>query len=686
MRFDGGVGGEVGAKAARALRALSLCNQALVRATDEQTLLESVCRIIVEEGGYLFAWVGYAENDPGKTVRPVAQVGGAADYLEELQLTWADEERGRGPTGTAIRTGRPVVVRDLATDPRFHPWRAAAAQCGFRSSIALPLPADGDRLGALNVYAAEPDAFDQEEVALLTDLADSLAYGLRALRSRVELERTAHLNRVLVDSFPCVALLIRPVTREVVAANAAARAAGAFPGRTCFETWAKQKAPCPWCLAPELWATGEPRHLVVEANDVVWDAHWIPVAADLYMHYIFDITERRSVEQALGKAEEQLRHAQKLEAVGRLAGGIAHDFNNLLTTITGYSDILLAREELAPALRRDIEEIRKAADRAAVLTRQLLAFSRRQALRPQVMNLNDAVRSMAGLYRSLLGESVSVVTRLQPDLRPVEVDPAQIEQVLMNLVINAKDAMPEGGNVTIETQNVELDSEYARAHVSVSPGAYVMLSVSDTGHGMTKEVQEQIFEPFFTTKPHGKGTGLGLSTVYGIVKQSGGNIWVYSEPGRGTTFKVYFPQVHEAAVTRPAEETVDRLEPAGGGETLLLVEDEAAVRQLVFRVLAGHGYTVLVADSGDEALRLLESRGEPIALLLTDVILPGMSGRELADRLRGRLPGLKVLYMSGYTQNAIVHDGRLDADVAFLEKPFTPEDLVRRVREVLGSG
>jgi CheY-like chemotaxis protein len=302
------------------------------------------------------------------------------------------------------------------------------------------------------------------------------------------------------------------------------------------------------------------------------------------------------------------------------------------------------------------------------------------------MNLNDAVRSMAGLYRSLLGESVSVVTRLQPDLRPVEVDPAQIEQVLMNLVINAKDAMPEGGNVTIETQNVELDSEYARAHVSVSPGAYVMLSVSDTGHGMTKEVQEQIFEPFFTTKPHGKGTGLGLSTVYGIVKQSGGNIWVYSEPGRGTTFKVYFPQVHEAAVTRPAEETVERLEPAGGGETLLLVEDEAAVRQLVFRVLAGHGYTVLVADSGDEALRLLESRGEPIALLLTDVILPGMSGRELADRLRGRLPGLKVLYMSGYTQNAIVHDGRLDAGVAFLEKPFTPEDLVRRVREVLGSG
>lgn len=407
---------------------------------------------------------------------------------------------------------------------------------------------------------------------------------------------------------------------------------------------------------------------------------------DLYVHYVFDITERRRVEQALANAEEQLRHTQKLEAVGRLAGGIAHDFNNLLTTITGYSDILLAREELAPAIRRDIEEIRKAADRAAVLTRQLLAFSRRQALRPQVMNLNDAVRSMAGLYRSLLGESVTVVTRLQPDLRPVEVDPAQMEQVLMNLVINAKDAMPEGGKVTIETQNVELDSEYERAHVSVNPGAYVMLSVSDTGHGMTKEVQEQIFEPFFTTKPHGKGTGLGLSTVYGIVKQSGDHIWVYSEPGRGTTFKVYFPQVLEEAVARPAEERVERPEPAGGGETLLLVEDEAAVRQLVFRVLTGRGYTVLAADSGDEALRLLESRAEPIVLLLTDVVLPGMSGRDLADRLRGRLPGLKVLYMSGYTQNAIVHDGRLDAGVGFLEKPFTPEDLVRRVREVLGGG
>jgi PAS domain S-box-containing protein len=388
-----------------------------------------------------------------------------------------------------------------------------------------------------------------------------------------------------------------------------------------------------------------------------------------------DITTQRQL-------EDQLRQAQKMEAVGRLAGGIAHDFNNLLTVITNYCHFLL--EDLGPddPRRPDVAEISRAAHSAAALTSQLLAFSRQQVLAPRILNLNDVIVNGERLLKRLLGEDIGVVTALQPALGTIRADPGQLEQVIMNLAVNARDAMPDGGKLTIETANIELDDAYILDHPLARPGPYVMLAVTDTGVGMDEQTQARIFEPFFTTKEMGKGTGLGLATVYGIVKQSGGFIWVYSEPGHGTTFKVYLPRVEELQepLATPGPPRV-----MGGVETILLAEDADAVRAVARQVLARLGYTVLEASDGMSALRLAETHRGPIHLLLTDVVMPEIGGRMLAEQLRGQRPGLKVLYSSGYTADAVVRHGMLGPGIAFLQKPFTPEVLARKVRDVLDS-
>ncbi|HEX5706087.1 MAG TPA: response regulator [Pyrinomonadaceae bacterium] len=396
-----------------------------------------------------------------------------------------------------------------------------------------------------------------------------------------------------------------------------------------------------------------------------------------------DVTERRRIEKELHQSQEQLLQSQKLESVGQLAGGVAHDFNNLLTVIIGQSDLMLRRLAGDDPLRSRAEEIKRAAERAAGLTRQLLAFSRKQVLQPKVLDLTETVAGMDKLLRRLIGEDVHLLTVLASRLGKVKADPSQIEQVLMNLAVNARDAMPEGGKLTVETQNVYLDEAYARQHLSVVPGPYVMLAVSDTGTGMDAETQARIFEPFFTTKEVGKGTGLGLSTVYGIVKQSGGNIYVYSEVGNGTTFKIYLPLVSEESeaneqfLAEPARERRT--------ETILLVEDEESVRTLLLETLEAEGYTVLAASGGREALRVCAGHAGPIHLLLTDVVMPEMSGRQLVERLNEKCAGAKVLYMSGYTDNAIVRHGVLEPGVSFLQKPFTPAAVIRKVREVLDA-
>jgi two-component system cell cycle sensor histidine kinase/response regulator CckA len=398
---------------------------------------------------------------------------------------------------------------------------------------------------------------------------------------------------------------------------------------------------------------------------------------------IEDITERRRAEEALQKSEEQLRQWQRVEAIGRLAGGVAHDFNNLLMTIKGCSELLLGGLDPRDLRREEVEEIRKAAERATALTRQLLAFGRRQVLQPQVLDLNEVVANMDRMLQRLIGEDIQLLTVLDPQLWPVKVDPGQIEQVIMNLAVNARDAMRGGGKLTIETANVILDEDYARRHVSVKAGPCVMLAVTDNGCGMDKETQSHLFEPFFTTKETGEGTGLGLSTVYGIVKQSGGNIWAYSELGQGTTFKIYLPRIEEAVRTyRPK---AGRAVSPGGSETILLVEDEEAVRTIVSKILQNKGYTVLEAHHGIEALQICMHHEGLIHLMVTDVVMPQMSGRELAERLTMLRPEIRVLFMSGYPDNAIVHHGVLGAGTAFLQKPFTLNALECKVRELLDA-
>jgi PAS domain S-box-containing protein len=679
-------------RANRALQTLTQSNEAIVRARNEAELLRQVCDVLVGTGGYRLAWVGSSEDDESKTVRPVAQAGYDDGYVASLNITWADSERGRGPVGVAIRTGRRCVVRNTSTDPAFAPWRTEASKRGHASAIGLPLIAGSHVFGALAVYAADPDAFDEEEVKLLTRLADDLAYGLVTICGRFEHARAdgdrVRLGMAVEQAVEAITITdpdgtivyVNPAF-ERVTGYSRTEALGRTPRILKSDKHDREFYRNLWAvlLRGEVWSG---RFINRRKDGALYEGEaTISPVRDAGGRVINLVSVQRDVTRER-QLEQQLHQSQKMEAVGRLAGGIAHDFNNLLTVINGYSEMLM-NQTAEDAVSKYGEEIKRAGERAALLTRQLLAFSRRQVLEPQILDLNSVVTSIEKLLRRLIGEDIELAIDLAVDLGRVKADPGQLGQVIMNLAVNSRDAMPKGGKLTLETTNVELETEHVLSDGAIPPGRYVRLAVSDNGCGMSPETQAHIFEPFFSTKEPGKGTGLGLATIYGIVKQSGGGIACTSRLNGGATFGVYLPRMDSVTT----EEAVPEPESMNtrGTETILLVEDEEAVRKLVGGVLQARGYSVLDAPHGEAALAIAHQHRGSIHLLLTDVVMPGMGGPELARRLAPTGQELKVLFMSGYSDDAVARYGVPDPNFAFLQKPFTPDALASKVRALLDT-
>ncbi|MEW5957487.1 MAG: PAS domain S-box protein [Chloroflexota bacterium] len=582
----------------------------------------------------------------------------------------------------------PLVIADAGADPRLAGDRQLILRRGTISLLILPLLIKGEVIGGLTLETAEPHPFSMEEINLAWSVADQVAGALAHARlTQLHQRLSAAIEQagesVIITDIEGAIIYVNP-TFERVSGYSWAEAIGQNPQ---FLKSSQHDA----AFYEELWSTisaGQVWHgrLINKKKDgtLYTEEATITPVRDESGALINYVSVQRDVTREL-QLEEQYRQAQKMEAIGRLSGGVAHDFNNLLVVINGYSELLLDHFlDAASPVRKYIQEIKKAGERASGLTRQLLAFSRQQVLQLETLELNEVVTNTEQMLQRLIGEDIDLTTKLEPALGQVKADAGQIEQIILNLAVNARDAMPRGGKLTIETANVELDTGYAGQHAGAEPDPYVMLAVSDTGIGMDAATQARIFEPFFTTKERDQGTGLGLAMVYGIVKQSGGDIWVYSEPGLGTTFKIYLPRLDE---TTPLLETPLDLSAdiPTGTETVLLVEDEESVRTLARRILEMSGYTVLEAEHGGEALLLDAHRQGPIHLLLTDVIMPHMGGQELAERLVALHPEMKVLYVSGYTDQAIAHHGVLDPGLFFLQKPFSPNALARKVREVLDA-
>jgi len=674
------------------LLAIRNINQHITREKDRAKLLQKCCESLTQARGYYFAWIAALDPEGGFLAAAQAGIG------DEFSALLAMFKRSEFPecARRALADEGIVIVGKLSSGCADCPLKGV---CAKSAAMVVSLKHDQRPYGLLSISVDREVLPDEQEKQLLLEVADDIAIALHSMVLEVRHRRTAGDLRSLTSRTDAILAAVPDIIVEVDAdkvytwVNQAGleffgddvlgkEAAHYFEGEQ--ETYQRVQ---PIFNGAEdiVYVESWQRRRDGEKRLLAW---WCRVLKDDRgsvtgaLSSARDITELRRAEETLRSTEEQLRQAQKLEAIGQLAGGVAHDFNNILMAIKGYCQLMEAEMREDDPLAKDLAQIESCADRAAGLTRQLLAFSRKQTLQPEVLDLNALVKNLDKMLRRLIGEDVDLVTALAGGLGRVKADPGQVEQVIMNLAVNARDAMPQGGKLIIETANVHLDEEYAREHVSVVPGPHVMLAVTDTGSGMDEETRSKIFEPFFTTKGKDKGTGLGLSTVYGIVKQSGGNIWVYSEPGKGTSFKVYLPR-EEATLLSQARRKVKVA--CGGGELVLAVEDEATVRDLFQRMLEKLGYRVEVAANGGEALIAVEEEGLRPDLLVTDVVMPGMSGKVLAERIHRAMPGLKVLYTSGYTDNAIAHHGVLDPGTPFIQKPFNMDDLAAKVREVLDA-
>jgi PAS domain S-box-containing protein len=654
---------------------------------DRDELYRAACRIAVERGGFRMAWIGLVDKTTSE-IRPVASAGFVEGYLDSLHLSVRGDPRGPGMTATAIETLQPVAIADPHTDPMFRTLKPEVQKRGYESAVSLPLVVEGEAIGALTVYATVLNAFGVIEVELLQRLADDISFKLEVI-GREETRRAAEAER---DRLAAVveqageSVVITDRDGRIVYTNAAfARITGygaqeVIGRRQDFLRAESQSPETEEAIGQALlegrsW-TGSSRDRRKDGIERDMDLVISPRrdgAGNAVGRIIIgrDVSRERSL-------EAQLTQSQKLEAIGRLAGGVAHDFNNLLTAISGYAEILRSQFEADDPRAEDVLEIQRAATRATQLTAQLLAFGRRQILRPRPLDPQSILAGITPMLRRLIGEDVEVVTMARPGLGAVMADPGQLDQVLVNLALNARDAMPTGGRLEIEVDEIELDNSFVETHVGAHVGRHVVFRVGDTGIGMDPDVRAHAFEPFYTTKGPGKGTGLGLSTVFGIMEQSNGYVEVDSEPGRGTTFRLYLPAALAAA------DAPSRTDPAAampGVGTILVVEDEQPVRALACRILEKAGYVVLAAATGEQALDVEAWHEGPIDLLFTDVILPGMSGRELAEVVTARRPGMPVLYASGYNQEIAIARGVLGPGISYLPKPYSGEQVLRRIRE-----
>jgi PAS domain S-box-containing protein len=680
----------------RVYAVLSGINETIVRERDNQALLEAACRIAVEKGQFRMAWIGMI--DPlTQALQPVASSGAVDGYLDQIRLNLLDRKQYGGPSSQCVRTGKHAICNNIEHDPDFAPWREQAMRHGFRSSAGFPLVVDGQVEGVFSLYAGEPEFFSGDELLLLDEMAMDISFALEVNRHEMERRkaeaelrwRTAFFE-AQVDSSLDGVLVVDNKDRKILQ-NQRMNDLMNIPKEIAEDTDDIQqrkfvrdriKAPDQFIEKIEF-LNSHPDEVCndeVEFLDgTVVERYSSPVRDKAGNYYgriwtFRDITQRRQL-------EEQFRQAQKMEAVGQLTGGIAHDFNNLLTVILGCSEFIGEEVKENPRLSKMAQMILEAAQRGAELTHRMLAFARRQALQPKPVDINRMLVDIESFLRRTLSADIELeVIRSGEDCTAL-VDLTQLESALLNLCVNARDAMPEGGHLIVETGIVELDSSYAEQNADVTPGQYILIAVSDTGCGISRENLSRVFDPFFTTKEVGKGTGLGLSMVYGFVKQSKGHVRIYSEPGHGTSVKLYLPQADRKS--EPSNREATLIADLHGAETILLVEDNEPVREFAKAQLLSLGYKVLEAARGKEALAILRKH-KNIDLLFTDVVMPGgLNGRELAHEARKLYPALKVLFCTGYAESAILHMGLMDKDVQLLNKPYSRLQLARRIREML---
>ncbi len=660
--------------------------------------LEAIVELIEQQAPGMICTILLLDED-GHTVRNGAGPSMPAvvtQALDGLQIGPA-----AGSCGTAAYRRERVIVEDIATHPYWEAYKSLALDHGLRACWSSPiLSAERDVLGTFAIYYREVRGPSAEELAWVDAATHLASIAIARERADLRLRRSEALLSLVYDNVDDVIFYMGVEGEDryrVLYANSAFERITGVPCASIIGRLMTDLMPAKALKT----ALAKYREAVTTGENVTWEYEdnfpkgvkigevtLCPVrdargVCTNVVSTVHDVTSRKSAEREREELHAKVSLAHRMQALGTLAGGIAHDFNNVLSVILSYAEILSHEFASGEPLAEDVGEIRKAALRATEMTRQLLAFSHKQVLEPRVVDPTQALSSMTKMLTRLLGADIELTVIAPSSVANIRVDPTQLEQVLMNLAVNARDAMPQGGKLTIEIANVSLDADYVRLHPGAIVGPHVVLAVSDTGIGMDRATQARIFEPFFTTKEKGKGTGLGLATVFGIVKQSGGSIWLYSEPGQGTTFKIYLPAI-DAVADAPTDRSVSDV-VVTGSETILLVEDDEQVRQVARETLRRGGYRVLDASNGGEALLICEQHGAKIDLLLTDVVMPRMGGRQLAERLLAMRPQMRVLYMSGYTDDAIFHHGVLDSGAHYLQKPITPSTLLHKIRSVIDA-